>query len=93
MKHSLNAPTPPQNFQSLLFERVNLACNEHRFYYLGWQQTLIDAGAIVRIYGRKGGFQRMLTPIPFESLAAAWPTIQKHIKTRLSHGYRIVHPV
>ncbi len=85
--------TPPENFQALLFERVNPAKNEARFYYLGWQPTLIDTGAVVRIYGRRGGWQRVLSPLPFSTLTEAWPTLRRYILTRLRHNYQIIRPV
>jgi predicted DNA-binding WGR domain protein len=83
--------TPPEQFQAIGFERVNPERNEQRYYYISWQPTLIDDGAVVRIYGRKGGGQQVPTPTPFNSLAEAWPTIRKHIHTRLRHGYRVVN--
>ena len=81
---------PPADFRFLLFDRVNPAKNEHRYYYLGWQPTLVDKGAVVRLFGRKNGAQRMISPQPFESLQAAWPFLRAIIKTRLRHNYRIV---
>ena len=84
--------TPLADFRFVLFERVNLAKNEHRYYYLGWQPTLMDKGAVVRLFGRKGSTQRMISPQPFESLEAAWPLLRTIIRTRLNHGYRIVQP-
>jgi len=82
---------PPADFHSLLFDRVDPAKNEDRFYFLAWHPTLLDSGAVVRIYGRKGRSQTTrITPFP--SLVDAWPTIRRHIRTRLRHGYRIVEP-
>lgn len=84
--------SPPADFRFVLFERHNQAENIARFYWLGWQPSLIDTGAVVRLYGRKGGHQRMLSPQPFASLEDAWPLIHAIIKTRLRHGYRLVQP-
>jgi predicted DNA-binding WGR domain protein len=84
--------TPPTDFRFLLFERVNPEKNESRFYYLGWQPTLLDEGAVVRLFGRKNGAQRMLTPQPYASLEEAWPLLRAIIKTRLRHGYKIIQP-
>ena len=83
--------TPPENFQYLLFERVNPECNEKRFYYLGFMPAL-EGLAIVRIYGRKGERQRVLPPILFNSLEEAWPTLHRCIQTRLRRNYTIVQP-
>ena len=65
--------TPPDDFHFILFEQVNPAKNEARFYYLAWQPTLTDSGAVVRVYGRKWGWQRVLVT-PFPSLTEAWPS-------------------
>ena len=53
------------------------------------EPTLFDAGAVVRTYGRKGGWKRVaLTPCA--SLTQAWPLIRATIRTRLRHQYTIV---
>lgn len=84
--------SPPADFRFILFERHSPTENVARFYWLGWQPSLIDDGAVVRLYGRKGGHQRMLTPQPFSSLEDAWPLIRATVKTRLRHGYRVIEP-
>lgn len=83
--------SPPPGFRFVQFERVEPEENIHRFYLVGWLPTLLDDGAVVRLYGRKGGAQRILTT-PFPSLTEAWPFIRSLIKTRLRHGYRVVAP-
>jgi predicted DNA-binding WGR domain protein len=83
---------PPPDFSYVLFDATERRTNKQRFYYLGWQQTLLDAGAVVRIWGRKGGHQRHLSPQSFESLEEAWPLLRSIIKRRLRHGYKIVEP-
>lgn len=80
---------PPSVFRYVLLERVDPARNEARFYYLAWLPTLLG-WAVIRVWGRKGGAQRVATPQPFDSLEEAWPTIRRHIKARLRHGYRVV---
>ena len=84
--------TPPENFCFVLFERVDPAENMARYYFVGWLPTLFDAGAVVRMYGRKEGAQQIMCPQPFDSLDAAWPLIRSIIKTRLRHKYRVVGP-
>lgn len=74
----------------MIFERVNGVRNEQRWYYLGWQASLLDEGVVVRFYGRKGGFQRQAPLRAFGSLEAAWPFIRQLIRRRLRRGYRIV---
>ena len=88
----MNADAPWPDFTYLLFELVNPAKNEARFYYLAWQPMLLDRGAVVRVYGRKGGHQHVLTPVPFPSLNEAWPLIRATIQRRLTHGYRPISP-
>ncbi len=83
-------PHIPQDFRYILFEKVDPARNMARFYYLAWQATLLESGAIVRLYGRKGGWQRMLSPLPFASAAEARPTLEAFVKRRLKRGYRVV---
>jgi predicted DNA-binding WGR domain protein len=80
---------PPAGFRGLLLDRDDPPRNARRFYLVAWQPTLFDEGAVIRLYGRKGGFQRLLTT-PFPSLAAAWPFIRATIRRRLRHGYRVV---
>ena len=81
-----------EGFTTLLFERVNREENEARFYYLAWQSTLFAHGAVVRIYGRKGGRRRIMPPVPYPSLDDAWPMIRALIRRRLRHGYHLVTP-
>ena len=45
---------------------------------------------IARIWGRKRGTQRQLSPEPFACLEAAWPTTQLVARTRVRHSYRVV---
>ncbi len=67
----------------LLFER------DTRFYYLTWQPTLLDTGgAIVRIYGRKGVWQRVLIT-PYSSRIEAQAHLHRLIRRRFNHGYRL----
>jgi predicted DNA-binding WGR domain protein len=87
-----NWETPPSDFSYILFERVELTENANRFYYLSWQPSLLHPKAVVRMYGRKGETQRMITPQPFDSLEAAWPLMRSIIKARLRHGYQVVQP-
>ena len=79
-------------FTYLLLERVNPQQNENRFYYLAWQPSLFEEGAVVRSYGRKDGQRRTLTPLPSPSLTEAWPLIRAILRRRLRHGYKIIEP-
>ncbi|MCB0207694.1 MAG: WGR domain-containing protein [Anaerolineae bacterium] len=83
---------PPDNFQYILFERVNPEHNEDRFYYVAWLPQLFGGYGVVRLYGRKGHQQRLLPPAIFDDINAAWSLIKQIITTRLNRGYRIVSP-
>jgi len=76
-------------FTHLRLERIDLSKNEQRYYSIYWQPTLFDAGAVVRIHGRKGAGQRILSPLPYTSLNEAWPTIRALIRRRISRGYQV----
>jgi predicted DNA-binding WGR domain protein len=80
---------PPDSFGYVVFDRTADARDARRFYMIAWQSTLLDDGAVVRTFGRKGRWKRVLTT-PFPSLQAAWPFIRATVKTRLRHRYRIV---
>lgn len=82
---------PPDNFQYILFERINPERNEQRFYYLAYGPSL-EGPAVIRVWGRKGRSQRAAAPLVCDTLAEAWPKIRQCIKRRLRHGYQIVLP-
>ncbi|MBA3530651.1 MAG: WGR domain-containing protein [Ardenticatenales bacterium] len=46
--------TPLPTFQCVLLDREDATQNPHRFYEIRWQATLLDDGAVVRTWGRKG---------------------------------------
>ena len=78
------------DFRSLYLVKIDRAKNQQRYYSITWQPTLLDDGAVVRVYGRIGGQQRVLAPAPFESLEEAWPLIRSVVRTRLRHGYQVI---
>ena len=80
---------PPADFDRVIFDRIDPALNARRFYQVSWEPTLLDEGAVVRTYGRKGRWKRVAIT-PFPSLEVAWPFIRATIRTRLRHGYRVV---
>ena len=80
---------PPADFGQVRFDRTDLAANARRFYQVSWEPTLLEDGAVVRTYGRKGRWKRVAVT-PFPSLEAAWPFIRATIRTRLRHGYRVI---
>jgi len=77
-------------FSYIRFERIDAEKNEQRYYYLGWEETLFDKGAVVRRYGRLNGQAHVLAPEPFPTLDEAWPYIRSIIRRRLRNGYKIV---
>jgi predicted DNA-binding WGR domain protein len=81
--------TVPEGWRYTLLDRTDRTQNMDRFYLVGWLPTLFDEGALVRMYGRKGSWQRLrITPYP--SLTAAWPEIRRTLRTRMRHHYRMV---
>ncbi len=89
LNHLLASDTAPSDFRYVLFERVNPERNEARFYYLAWQRTLFNDGAVVRLWGRKGQTQHSLQT-PVATLEEAWPLLVRLIRLRLRRGYRVV---
>ncbi len=87
----MNWESPPPGFRYVLFDRTEPGQNVYRFYLVAWLPTLLDDGAVVRVYGRKGVSQKIHTT-SFPSLGEAWPLIRAVIKTRLRHKYRVVQP-
>ena len=74
------------NFSVLLFER------DTRFYYLAWQATLLSDGAVIRVFGRKGVWQRSIVN-PYPTLVDALPLLQTLIRRRINHGYHLTTTV
>ncbi len=78
------------HFRHVYLTRIDAEANARRWYYIGWRETLFGK-AVVRSYGRLGSDRRrVLAPVAFDCLDAAWPLIRKTLRTRLRHGYVIV---
>ncbi len=72
-----------------LMHRINPERNERRFYAVQVGPSLFDEHAVLRLWGRIGGYQRqMVTPCqsPDDAQALARQLIQR----RLQHGYQIL---
>lgn len=80
---------PPPDFNYILFDRTEPTENAYRFYYVGWQSTLLDDHAVICLWGRKGESQRSRIR-RYSTLEEAWPFIRATIRRRIRHGYRIV---
>ena len=59
----------PDSFGYVVFDRTDRDADARRFYMIAWQSTLLDDGAVVRTFGRKGRWKRVLTT-PFPSVSA-----------------------
>jgi len=70
------------------FRRVNPEKNEKRFYYLRVGRSLLDEHAVIRIWGRIGGHQR-LRVTPCASAEEAQALARRLARLRLRHGYRL----
>lgn len=74
---------------STLLHRIIPDLNEARFYYVMVGPSLVDKWAVIRVWGRIGGWQRQhITPC--ESLAAAERLAAKLVQQRLKRGYQLV---
>jgi len=72
-----------------LLHRISPERNERRFYAVQVGPSLLDEHAVLRLWGRIGGYQRqMVTPCqsPDDAQALARQLIQR----RLRHGYQIL---
>ncbi|MCB0164260.1 MAG: WGR domain-containing protein [Anaerolineae bacterium] len=72
-----------------MLHRVNPEENEARFYFVSVGPALFDPYALIRMWGRIGGYQRMLitpcqTPLEARKLAT------KLVQRRLSRGYELI---
>ncbi len=70
-------------------ERVNPERNERRFYAIHFVDTLLGS-VVVRVYGRKGAWARVLPPVFFPDLEAAEPYIRRLIRRRVRRGYKVL---
>ena len=62
--------------------------NRDRYYDLLWQPTLFGAGALVRVWGRRG--QSATTRVStFPDRACAEKDVRQLVRTRLRHGYQV----
>ena len=53
----------PDSFGYVVFDRTDRDANARRFYMIAWQSTLLDDGAVVRTFGRKGRWKRCSRPL------------------------------
>lgn len=75
--------------EAALLHRVNPEENEARFYFVSVGPALFDPYAVIRMWGRIGGYQRILitpcqTPLEARKLAT------KLVQRRLKRGYRLI---
>lgn len=72
-----------------LLHRVNPDRDEARYYSVMIGPTLVDPLAVVRTWGRIGGFEKQLIT-PVADAAAARRLAGRLIRRRLKRGYTIV---
>ena len=80
---------PTEWERSALLHRIDPARNEARFYYVLVGPGLLDRHAVIRIWGRIGGQQRIMVT-PCETDGEAWTLAMRLIQLRLKHGYKLV---
>jgi predicted DNA-binding WGR domain protein len=78
----------PDNSISCLLHRID-AANTKRFYLVTTGPSLLEPHAVIRFWGRIGGFQRHLIT-SCDSTEAAYHLARQLIRKRLQRGYRIV---
>jgi hypothetical protein len=65
----------PDRFGYVVFDRTDRDADARRFYMIAWQSTLLDDGAVVRTFGRKGRWRRVITT-PYHGIAAVTATFR-----------------
>ena len=70
-------------------ESVDASRNRHRFYELTWQPTLWGEGALIRSWGRIGTKGRSLLAF-HHNRAGVQPTVERVVRRRIRHGYRVI---
>ena len=88
-KLSTLSTSPPPEGRSALLHRLDPARNEARSYYVLVGPALLDRHAVIRVWGRIGGQQRVMVT-PCQSDAEARTLANKLIQLRLRHGYTLV---
>ena len=68
-------------------ERVELAPNVRRFYYVFVGPTFCGPFCVMRIHGRLGVWQRTLPPLVFPDEAAAVEWLDRQRRRKLRRGY------
>ena len=80
----------PDHFSHVLLFKDDWPRNQHRYYCLSWQETLFGEGTLMRAWGRRGTAMRQEKTELYGSPEEAWPQVQRLIRRRLRHGYRLV---
>ncbi|MCB0191913.1 MAG: WGR domain-containing protein [Anaerolineae bacterium] len=75
--------------EAALLHRINPDKNERRFYFVSIGPALFDPYAVIRMWGRIGGYQRMLVT-PCQTSLEARKLATKLVQRRLSRGYRLI---
>ena len=75
---------------SILMHRINVQKNEARFYLVMIGPSLLDAYAVLRMWGRIGGHQRSMVS-PCASAEEAQALADRLVRRRMGRGYSIVY--
>ena len=75
--------------EAALLHRINPGKNEARFYFVSFGPTLFDPHAVIRVWGRIGGYQRLLVT-PCQTSTEARKLATKLVQRRLKRGYRLI---
>ena len=74
---------------STLLHRIDPARNEARFYFVSIGPALFDPHAVIRIWGRIGGYQRLLVT-PCQTSTEARKLAKRLVQRRLKRGYKLI---
>ena len=75
--------------EAALLHRVNPEKNEARFYFVSIGPALFDPHAVIRIWGRIGGYQRILVT-PCQTSTEARKLAKRLVQRRLKRGYKLI---
>ncbi len=73
----------------VLLHRINVQKNEARFYLVSVGPSLLDAYAVMRVWGRIGGHQRSMVS-PCASMEEAQTLADRLVRRRIKRGYWVV---
>ena len=84
-----SAHQPTDWNEAALLHRVNPEKNAARLYFVSIGPALFDPHAVIRVWGRIGGYQRLLVT-PCQTSTEARKLAKRLVQRRLSRGYELI---